>query len=260
MTAAPLSAGVRMKGEATDLKSGDVMHQDVLLDADRMRVNVKSKSADVSMIFLDGSSESKMIILDNTKNDFRVLDQKTMQELQQKMQGAMSMMQERMKNMTPEQRAMMEKMMGGRMAQMTGQGAQAKTIYTSKGGSTVNGFKCTQYEGTSNNQKVAELCAAEPSQLGISAGDIQVFEKMRQFFAEFSRSFANLPFASGAMSQLMDPGFQGYPVQHATFREGQAVYKAETKLVDRASFSDADFSTGSARRVEMPMGPPSRQP
>ena len=197
MTVVPLSAGVRLKGEATDVKSGDVTHQDVLLDADRMRVNVKSKSADVSMIFLAGGSESKMIILDNTKNEFRVLDQKTMQEIQQKMQGAMSMMQERMKSMTPEQRAMMEKMMGGRMAQMAGQAAQATTVYTAKGGSTVNGFKCTQYEGTSNDQKVAELCAAEPTQLGISAGDMQVFEKMRQFFAEFSKSLSSLPFAAG---------------------------------------------------------------
>lgn len=248
-----LRAGVRMKGETRELKSGDVIQQEILLEPERMRINIKSPGADVSMIFLASGPESRMIILDRSKNEFRVLDQKTMSDLQQKLQGAMAMMQEQLKNMTPEQRARMEKMMG-RMGQMQAQAAQ-KVTYTAKGSGAVNGLPCTRYEGVSNGQRVAELCAAEAGQLGISPGDLQVFDKVRQFFAEFSKSLANIPLASGVMNQFADSGFPGYPVEYTAFRDGQVVYKAETKSVERVSLSDADFSTGNARQLETPFGP-----
>ena len=74
-----------------------------------------------------------------------------MKQLAQQMSGMMAQMQAAMKNMTPEQRAMMEKMMKGKMPQAAA--AAPKTVYTAKGSGSVNGFSCTKYEGDLSGEK-----------------------------------------------------------------------------------------------------------
>ena len=53
-----------------------------------------------------------------------------------------------------------------------------------------------------------------------------------------------------------DAGFEGFPVQRVSFRDGQPSEKQELKSAAPASFTDADFSLGNAKKVDMPMGPP----
>ena len=65
---------------------------------------------------------------------------------------------------------------------------------------------------------------------------------------------ANTPFGGGGgFRDMADPGFEGYPIQQTIFRNGQPEVKMETKSIARASFSDADFSLGNAKKVEMPI-------
>jgi hypothetical protein len=154
-------------------------------------------------------------------------------------------------------------MMKGKMGKMPGQGAPpARTVYTSKGSGSVNGFSCTKYEGVRGAEKVTELCAAKPSEIKFSPSDFQVFEKMKEFMAGFQSAMANSPFAGGGGGNLRDfadPGFEGFPVQQTLFRNGQPELKMETKSIARASLSDADFSLGNAKKVEMPAMPAGRR-
>lgn len=251
--AVPLGAGVRMKSEQTDVKSGDVTQHTVILDAGRVRVDMTGAKVNTSMMLLGDGDAARMITLDRNRNEYREIDKRMFQQMGQQMTGAMAQMQEQMKKMTPEQRAMMEKMMSGRMGQMTKAVAPAPTVYTAKGASTVNGFRCTQYEGMREGQKVQEVCAADPSQLDLTAADFSGFEKMKEFFAEMQKMMASSPFASAMRSSITEPGFSGFPVLMNTFRNGELVNKSETKEVKRMSFSDADFSVGNAKKVEMNM-------
>ena len=252
--AAPLCAGVRIQTESTNVGTGDVTHQEVLLDAERLRVNIAGKDANMSVMFLTDGGRNRMVMLDKNRNEYREMDQQTMNQMSQQMQGAMAQMQEQMKNLPPEQREMMEKMMKGKMGQMAGRGAaQARTVYTAKGGGSVNGFACTKYEGARGAEKVSELCAAKPSEIKFSPSDFQVFEKMKEFMAGFQSALANSPFGGGGFRDFAEPGYEGFPVQQTTFRNGQPELKTETKSIARASFSDADFSLGNAKKVEMPV-------
>jgi len=247
----PLSAGVRIETEVKDLASGRTTQQVVMIDAERMRIDSDKDPKTASVLFLTDGGRNRLVILNRAKNEYSEIDEQTAKQLVSQVEGAMAMMQEQLKNMPPEQRAMMEKMMKGKMGGMAGASAPGpQTVFTAKGSSSANGFACTLYEGTRGGEKVSELCAAQPGQLKVSPGDMKVFEKM----AEFAKSLSG-PLASMAgASTVANSGVQGYPVTQTMFRGGQAVSRHDLKTVQRVSFSDADFSVGSARKVEFAPG------
>jgi hypothetical protein len=161
-------------------------------------------------------------------------------------------MEAQMKNMPPEQRAMMEKMMKGKMPQAAA--AAPKTVYTAKGGGSVNGFSCTKYEGDLNGQKESEVCAALPAQLKLTAADLDVFEKMRQFSSTLVSALANSPIRVAAPKGYgLESGYEGFPVQKTEFDNGQATKRSELKSITRTNFADADFSLGNAKKIELPI-------
>ena len=50
-----------------------------------------------------------------------------------------------------------------------------------------------------------------------------------------------------------ESGYEGFPIQKTQFENGQATKRGELKSVTRVSFSDADFSLGNAKKVELPI-------
>jgi len=248
-------AGTRILAENTDLNTSKTTKQETLIDATRLRVNIGDNT---SVLFLTDGGRNRMVMLDRLRNEYREIDQQTMDQMAQRMQGMtaqMAQMEEQMKNMPPQQREMMERMMKGKMPGMPA--PRASTVYTQKGNGNVNGFACTQHEGTRNGQKVAEVCAASAAALKLGAGDMQTFEKVREFMAGFQRAMATSPLSSMINSEsFVDAGIQGVPVQRTGYADGKAVDKMEIKSANPATFSDADFSLGNAKKVEMPMGPP----
>lgn len=238
---------MRIKIDQVDLKTNETVQQELLLDNDRLRVNMPKTGN--SVLFLTDGGRNRLVILDTTKNEYRELDQQAINQLSQQLQGAMAALQ----NLPPEQRARIEQMMRGRG--LPGQPAPAaKTVYTAQGSGSVNGFNCTKYEGMQGSQKVAEVCASKPADLHFSASDFQVFEKMREFASSLTSGLANSPLANTRLSDITGPGFEGFPVQRIAYSGGQATNKTEVKSIDRASFSDADFSVGSAKKVDLPFG------
>lgn len=246
LAALPVWAGKRIQMESTDLATKAVETQELLLDATRFRVNTPS----TSMIFLTSGGRSRMLMLDKSRNEYTEIDQQTMDQMGQMMQGMMAQMEAMMKNMPPEQRAMMEQMMKGKMPQAAA--PPAATMYTARGRATVNGFACTNYEGTRAGQKVAEVCAAQPADLKLAAADFDVFRKMQEFMKAVLQAVANSPFASEANAGLAETGFEGFPVRRTSFVNGQAARQEVVKSAADATFTDADFSAGNARKTELP--------
>jgi len=256
LVTAPLFAGVKIQMENTNLATNKTTTQVIMLDNTRLRVDADEKT---SMMFLTDGGMNRMVMLDRTANTYRVMDEQTMKQMASQVSGAMAQMEAAMKNMPPEQRAMMEKMMKGKMPQAAA--AAPKTVYTAKGSGTVNGFSCTKYEGVRGTEKVSDICAGSPSQIKIAPNDFQVFEKMKQFFSGMMDALKDSPFGSSIQtSSFTEPGFEGFPVQTVSYKSGKAADKMELKSVANTSFSDADFSVGTAKKMEMPaMGAPGKQ-
>jgi len=248
LAAAPIFAGVKIVSENTDLATKKVTTDTILLDANRMRL--ESDDGRVMMFLTDGG-RNRIVMLDKARNTYQEIDEQTMNQMAQQMSGAMAQMDAAMKNMPPEQRALMEKMMKGKMPQAAA--APAKTVYTAKGSGSVNGFSCTKYEGDKGGQKVADVCAGVPAQLKLSASDMQIFEKMREFSSTLLSSLANSPIRVNIPTGSLEAGYEGYPIERVDFENGQATRRGELKSITGANFADADFSLGDAKKVEMPM-------
>jgi len=248
LVAAPIFAGVKIVSENTDLATKKVTTDTILLDANRMRLESDDSR---TMMFLTDGGRNRIVMLDKARNTYQEIDQQTMDQMGQQLSGAMAQMDAAMKNMTPEQRAMMEKMMKGKMPQAAA--APSKTVYTAKGSGSVNGFSCTKYEGDKGGQKVADICAGVPAQLKLGASDMQIFEKMREFSAGLLSSLANSPVKINVPTGSLEAGYEGFPIQRIDYDNGQATKRSELKSITRANFADADFSLGDAKKVEMPI-------
>ncbi|HLI82901.1 MAG TPA: hypothetical protein VKV17_03235 [Bryobacteraceae bacterium] len=248
----PVWGGVRIRMEETELKTGSVNQREVLLDTERMRINPTGGGNPSAILFLTDNGRNRIVLLDTARNEYRELDQQTLSQLS----GMMAQMQKQLQNLPPEQRARIEQMMRGRMGQAgAGAGASAvRTTYTAKGNASVNGFACTKYEGMRGTEKVAELCAAKPADLHFNAADFQALEKLREFAASFLSGVANSPFSNGRLEYFTQAGFEGYPVEYTAFAGGEAVSKTQVKSIERANFTDADFSLGDARKAPMMPG------
>ncbi len=257
IAASSLFAGVRIQMEQTDLASNKTTKQTMLLDATRLRVESDDKN---TMMFLTDGGRSRMVILDKERNEYREIDEQTMKQLGAQVNAAMAQMQEQLKNLPPEQRKMVEQMMKGKMPQAAANAAP-KTVYTAKGSGSVNGFSCTKYEGVEGTQKVADICAASASQIKLSPADFQVFQKMKDFVSNLTSAMSSMPFYSNlAAGRYFENGIEGFPIQRISYSNGKAEDRSELKSVTPASFSDADFSLGNAKKVEMelPGGPRGR--
>jgi hypothetical protein len=252
LAAAPLWAGVRIRAEFTDLKANTTTQQELLLDNDRLRVNISDAEGKRSaVLFLTDGGRERMVMLDPARNEYREMDRQSMEQVSQQLQGLMAQMQSQLQNLPPEQRARIEQMMKGRMGQAAA--APVRTIYTAKGSATVSGFTCTKYEGVRGVEKVTELCAAKPADVHFSTADFQVFEKMREFSGSLIGGLGNMPLNS-RLADLVQPGYDGFPIQQTTFLGGQPVTKMEMKSLERVALSDTDFSLGSAKKVDLAPG------
>src|SRR5581483_11123608 len=107
-------------------------------------------------------------------------------------------------------------------------------------------------EGTKGSEKVADVCAAKPSDLRFSDADFQVVDKLRQFAAAMTGALlSQMAGRNIKVPDLIDQGFDGYPVQRIDYSDGQPTKRAELKSIERATFSDADFSVGSAKKADL---------
>ena len=250
LAAAPLWAGVRIRAEFTDLKTKTTTQQEMLLDNDRLRVNINNTDGNrSSILFLTDGGRERMLMLDTTRNEYREMDRQSMEQVSQQLQGAMAQMQSQLQNLPPEQRARIEQMMKGRMGQAAA--APVRTTYTAKGSGSVSGFTCTTYEGIRGGEKVAELCAAKPEDVHSSTADFQVFEKMREFSGNLISGLANNMPLNNRFADLAQPGYDGFPIQQTSYSGGQPVTKMEMKSLERVNLSEADFSLGSAKKVDL---------
>jgi len=249
LIALPLFAGKRIVQEGTNLTNNTTTQQELLFDGSRFRANYATSS----VIFLTDGGLNRMITLDKGRNEYMEIDQATMDQMGQAMAGVNAQMEAALKDMPPEQRAQMQQMMAQMMkGKMPAAAPTVTTSYTAKGKSTVNGFACTNYDGVRAGEKVAELCAAQPADLKLGASDFQVFRKMQEFTKSMMQAMQNSPIASAINVNVGDAAVDGYPVQQITFRNGQAADRVVVKSVTDATLTDADFSVGNAKKMEMP--------
>jgi hypothetical protein len=216
---ATAAAGVRIETVNRDIKTGQVdgAPSVVLVQDGSVRVSTSRSGA----MLMKGST---IYVLDDKRKTYRELDKATMQGYVSQANAAMSQMQDRLAKMPPEQRQMMEKMMGGNMP---GLGAPPKKkVYSSRDtgkSDTVEGRKCRMWQMLRDGALYEDVCVVPFSSLPGK-------ENFQKTFKELAEAFEGLAAAApNASDETARSAINGYPVRVRPYENG-ALRGTETVL------------------------------
>lgn len=251
-------AGVVLKGRMTELDEKKTSEMVMYVDASRLRVDTTAGDADMSMILLLAGDDYQLIMLNRKENQYQVMDRKTAAEMEEAVSSAMAQMEAQLKQLSPEQRAMVEKMMGKKIGGAAKPAEPPALSYRAAGTGTAGGRPCKKYEVFQGQEKISELCAVPPAALGLTANEMALFEKAAAAMEDMTRGvrrYFDLGSIQGAMSAKQ---IDGFPVEQVIFRQGKPSARMEFYAFEQRVLTDTDFSTGDANEVKMPRMPGAR--
>jgi hypothetical protein len=170
--------------------------------------------------------------------------------MQKQMAPQMAKMREQLKNMPPEQRAMIEQQMGGRVDLGAMEAKPVAEVTTVKRGSDkIAGFKCQRYDVMNDAQRVADVCVATSADAGMSKADFSTVSTATKFMRDMAAGAQKMSAGMGAPQMSMGD-VEGVPVATRDLRTGR-----EFRLVNVAddALDDARFNAyRSLSKREMP--------
>lgn len=211
LAACTASAGVKIETVNRDIKTQAVEggSQTLLVQDGKVRINGSQHGG---MILKGGV----IYILDDKRKAYREMDKATMKATMDKAGAAMAQMQERMKNMPPEQRAQMEKMMGGNMPGMMGGKPKVYTSRDTGKTDTSEGRKCSVWHMLADGAVYEELCVVPFSTFPGKEDFEKTFKEIGEAFSGMASAFPGAGDQVKARSAV-----KGYPVRVRPFANGQ---------------------------------------
>ncbi|MBD3162291.1 MAG: DUF4412 domain-containing protein [Candidatus Eisenbacteria bacterium] len=182
-------------------------------------------------------------VVQSAKGEYLELTEKDMEDLAAKMDGAMAEMEEALKNLPPEQRAMAEKMMAGKLPpEMTG-ASEKRTVEEMGQSRKINGFQTSGYRLLRDGKPAAEVWAASPGDLGLEKKDVAVFEEFGAFMKTAVPGMESL--ADRYAMAFEDPGegeVPGFPILRIEKNEsGEEIGRTEVVAIDRGEVAETLF-------------------
>jgi len=197
------------------------------------------------MIFRDNA----LLILNQQDRSYYRMDEQTVAQLSDQISEAMKQIQEQLKNIPPEQRAMMEQMMKGRMPEGMSMGgaAQAPALRVEPAGSErVEQYSCDKYEVYLGQEKTQEICVVPVNQLGALGEVMDTFRAMARFTKKLTESTQQGPLATMTNNpfQILNE-IEGFPVLTRQFENGQPTHEVLFRSATEQNLSDDLFSVPS---------------
>jgi len=181
--------GVVFEIETKDHQSNDAGAVQAYVDGKNLKMLITSANELESNEVIFRSDRREMIMIDHGDQSYIVIDEAMIQSIGERLSGVEAQMREALKNVPPEQRAMMEKMIQGRMPPQAASPARStiELRRTSESGNK-NGYPCVKYEATLDGRKVREIWVTQWD--NVEGGDeaAGAFEAMAEFFAQMRDS------------------------------------------------------------------------
>jgi hypothetical protein len=239
LTAVPLYAGVEMELVTTD--PGGEVTESVKLYAQSGKIRMEdvgdTSGQDMSMIFVG----REFIVVDHSKKTYILMDEAMVQEMGVKVNAAMEQMRAQLADMPPEQRAMVEQMMQGKMAgMMESEDESSATRVEQMGSGSWQSGPCTEYAVFEGDEKTQQICAAPLSDVEGADEAMAAFKNMAKFINSLAESMPGPLGASMAENPMgLIDQIDGFPVRTVDYVDGQV--SAETTL---SSVADSDLDPG----------------
>lgn len=244
--------GVYLESTSTGESKATPKVAHMWFDGGRMRS--ESGDGDVA-IFKDRA----MYTLDPASKTYRVIDQATIERLSGGMAEARKKMEERMASMTPEQRAMVEKMMGraGGAPGATGAAASKRVLKNTGRTEKTAGISCTVWEATVDGRKEEELCAAK----SFPGGDevAKTFKEIGEMLKGFTDQMSQMS-RNGATQPWRDmQTINGVPIIQRDFENGKVTSETRLTAARTQSVPGAQFEVPAGyteKKLPTPPGAP----
>lgn len=240
-TAPQLLAGVVIEMGAKDSSGRETPGDRIQAQSGMVRVDLAGTGDSMSMIFRDEA----ILIVDHKKKTVAKLDQAAMEEVSSQMNEAMRQMEEQLASMPPEQRAMVEKMMKGKMKGMMPDQAEGDDVsyrVESVGSGQWQTYSCSKYAAYLGSEKIQEICAAPISQVDGAEEAMEAFKAMAKSMKKMLESVKG-PFASLADNPMqMINQIEGFPVHTRHFEKGEPDRETFLKSSTQKSLDDSLFA------------------
>lgn len=122
----------------------------------RVETQANKETGGSTMIFKNDT----IYAINHQEKSYYAMDRESMQRVADQLNPALKMLQERMKDMTPEQRAQMEKMMGGRLPPGAGEAEKKTEIKRTARTDKVSGYSCNYVQVLEDGVLTDEMCVA----------------------------------------------------------------------------------------------------
>jgi hypothetical protein len=243
-------AGVHIENTTRDIKTkatqGNV--QTILVQDGQLH-----SSTGTGAFILKGTS---VVMVDDKRKQYREMTREDMKKMAEQAGAAMKRMQEQMKNMKPEQRAMMEKMMGNKIPGGMG-GSDKPDVWEAKNlnkTGTVEGRTCQVWTMSRNGALFEELCVVPYNSLPGKENLDKVFKDMAAAFGDLAKANPSADQTAKAFASI-----NGYPVR-TRFYEGDGKFRPTetvlTKWVEESVPASTFDVPAGYKKMEMPTMPP----
>lgn len=241
-------AGTVYETTTRELAGGKDSSTKLLVQSGKLRVERTEQGNDGVMIYKDEAVH----VLNPKEKNYVLIDRAAIKQFADKVNPALKQMEEQLKNMSPEQRAMVEKMMGSRLPQQ--EAAPAEVVKTARK-DKIAGIACTYSEVRRNGAIEQELCLAPPSSL---TGGQEMFDVARKMSALMEEMLSSLqsPTLRQSLGEQVQPyaKLDGFPVFSRVYEGGKP--SLETTLTSMRSETIAagqfDIPAGYTRKDMMP--------
>ncbi len=183
-------------------------------------VNGAGGDPKIDLIF--ARERSSITVINHGDRTYLSFDEEKINELSDRAQGMMSTVQkqlaENLANLPPEQAARMKEMMGNFGMPAGNQPPPPTKKLVKRGIVTINNMKCRQIDVMSNNQKVAQLCVADPSALNLPRDDYETIKAIQAFGERISQKAGQVSGQfGGSVPEFGGVQIDGVPVEMRNF-------------------------------------------
>lgn len=195
--------------------------------------------------------QKTLYVVDPAEKSVMVIDSAEARALGAKVKDAMSEMKEAMKGMPPDQRAMVEKMLAGKMPKDAEVQRMIKPLGQKK---TINGFSCEGYT-VQTNDLTTEIWAADPRELKIDKDDLAAFKELADFMSAAVPGLDQLKDYAKDFDHPREDQVPGFPVLTiARDKEGKDLWRTELVKVEKTAVPASAFEVPSGLTRKKPLG------
>ena len=242
-------AATVLKTAIRDLASNKESIATVYAQDGRMRVETGGPQENFAVF--DGEA---MNAINPKERNYVVIDRASMKKMAATMNPALKQLQERMASMPPEQRAQMEKMLGGNMSGMGGKPVVEEIRKTGKSGK-IAGYNCSYSEVLRDGVVTSEICVAPVNALKGSQELYEASAKLGALMEDVLKEI-DAPWLKEMANRQIEnyTKLGGIPVFSRAFKDGKPVRESTLQSIVTQSVPASNFEVpaGFTRKEIMP--------